>query len=152
MTAKLGIAGGGLLLLLCFGILLCCLCRRRRKAGAQNASENKTLDDMEAKTTEAKSGGESKPTTPTTIPGSSGASPQPQLYQDNLPPHFILAKDNDLRENAKKVSENVAELENEFKRMLGHVKDKVLKKTTVSSQEENQTHNRYKDIGSRIEN
>ena len=46
----------------------------------------------------------------------------------------------------------MAELENEFKRMLGHVKDKVLKKTTVSSQEENQTHNRYKDIGSRIEN
>ena len=88
---------------------------------------------------------------PTTIPGSSGASPKPKPHLDNLPPHFVLAKDNDLRENAKEVSENVTELENEFKRMLAHVKDKVLKKTSVSSQEENQTHNRYKDIG-RVQN
>ena len=43
----------------------------------------------------------------------------------------MLAKDSDLRKNAKKVSENVAELENEFKRMLAYVKEKVLKKSVV---------------------
>ena len=152
LTTKLGIAGGVLLLLLGLALALCCLCRRRRKASDEKESGTKRQHDLEAKTADAKSGGESKSTTPTTIPGSSNASPQPKPHQDNLPAHFVLAKDNDLRENAKKVSENVAELENEFKRMLGHVKDKVLKKTTVSSQEENQTHNRYKDIGSRVEN
>ena len=147
MTVKLRIAGGVLLLFLCLTLVLCCICWRRREASDEKEAGTKGQHDLEAKTADAKSGAESKSTTPTTIPGSSNASPQLQPHLDNLPAHFVLAKDTSLRENAKKVSENVAELENEFKRMLGHVKEKVLKKTEVSSQEENLIHNRYKDIG-----
>ena len=145
MTAGVIAASGVFCLLLCLGV--CCFCWRRRKAGAQNKAQK----EIEANTIEDKTKGENKSTAPDIIPGSSGTSPQLPSHLDNLPPHFVLAKDNDLRENAKKVSENVAELENEFKRMLGHVKEKVLKKTTVSSQEENLIHNRYTDIGRTVE-
>jgi len=139
----LGTGAGVLVLLLCVGTGICCFCcRKRRKARTQNNTPN----EVEAKTAEEKAGRENKFTTPTTIPGCSGVSPQLPTHLDNLPAHFFLAKDNNLRENAKKVSENVAELENEFKRMLGHVKENILKKTTVSSHEKNLIHNRYKDI------
>ena len=60
MKAKIGAAVGALLILLCLGIAICYFCLRRRKASTQN----NTLDKVEAKAADAKSGGEDKSTTP----------------------------------------------------------------------------------------
>ena len=65
----------------------------------------------------------------------------------NLPPYLAVAKDSNLRKNAKKMAEKTAELETEFKMMLAHVKENVLKESKVSCFDMNKAHNRYLDIG-----
>ena len=89
------------------------------------------------------------------IPQPSTASPQPSVARPlspvatdtSLPPHLVLNKGTDLKEKAKKMSENKTALENEFKILVGYVREKVSKERQISSLHKNKPHNRYLDIG-----
>ena len=59
----------------------------------------------------------------------------------------MLNKGADLKEKAKKMSENKTALEKEFSILVGHVREKVSKENKISSQDKNKPHNRYTDIG-----
>ena len=86
----------------------------------------------------------------TKTPGAS--STQSALQDPCFPPHFVLKKGENLREKAKKMSDNQAELNREYKWILNYVKEKISKESNVSLQEKNQYHNRYLDIGSLVKN
>ena len=73
--------------------------------------------------------------------------PEEALLDPSLPPYISVKRDSNLRENAKKMAGKSAELEKEFKMMSEHVKEKILKKSNISSSEKNKPHNRYLDIG-----
>ena len=167
-TAVVGVSVGVLLFIL-LAVALGVFFWRRRNDKSQNRIEKaglQTVKTGEPKKTEAQVEGRKEKSwtspkttvdipqqkTPVAIanpPGSQKSKEQPILpFSDiSLPPHLSLKKTQDLREKAKKMSENTAELEKEFKKMLKHVKENVSKERTVSSQEKNQRHNRYTDIG-----
>ena len=168
-TAAVG-ASVGVLFFILLAVALGVFFWRRRYDQSQNRKEKAGLqtvktDESGPKKTEAQVEGRKEKSwrvaktsvdipqqTPVPIakpPVSQKSKEQPVLpFSDiSLPPHLTLKKAQDLREKAKKMSENTAELEKEFKKMLKHVKENVSKERTVSSQEKNQRHNRYTDIG-----
>ena len=59
-------------------------------------------------------------------------------------------KDDNLKETAKALEEKEDELQDEFKRVVEHVKMHVNKTTSIAKKDANKEHNRYLDIGKTI--
>ena len=134
-TALVGISVGVPILLLLTVAIVFIIWRRKR------SSEPKITEG----TTEEE---ERSWSTRTQGPQSSTVGEQSAFHDPCLPPHFVLKKGQDLRAKAKKMSQNEAELDREYKWMLNYVKEKMSKESKISLQEKNQCHNRYLDIGS----
>ena len=150
VSAAVGVYGVVLLFLL-LALVLAFFFKRKRNANKKVNSrqpKSKTQKSDSAKKTEADAIREEKEfwTTATVAV----AIPQPPvipLFDPSLPPHLVLAKGSSLRVKAKKMSENTAELEKEYKNMLAYVRENVSRESKISSQDKNKPHNRYLDIG-----
>ena len=61
--------------------------------------------------------------------------------------HIVLKKDSNLKTKASEITKNTQALEDEYQRLVEHVKENIKKKSSIAKIEENTRHNRYKDIG-----
>ena len=65
----------------------------------------------------------------------------------SLPPHMVLEKGPNLKEDAKEMAGRTEMLDEEFKLIVDAVRVNSKKESTIGRLEKNKLHNRYADIG-----
>ena len=127
-----------MVLLLASGVIFFLVRRRKRKLPEAETSSRYGIEikDNEIEISEANDDGTYLYSNATT-----------EVEEAALPVHISLQKDENLKENAKVISAQDENLEEEFYNLVDYVQENIKNEMTIASQEGNKEHNRYIDIG-----